>query len=447
MSSDETERFLKQWATTVPLPNGPGEGTLMAYGDLQKSVNSYLQTIRDESVELPLELRLSKEMQIYQARQMAVLEYWSFPGHSAFPPPPDPAAYEAVAHRRIELLIASQNLRLDESSASTVSVHPPNVLRPPKPTTPSCTPPQVAFRKPPSSVKARSYRKQITSQEDSNEDLPQPPKRIPNPRKSPTPPSTEISSLQKSDSHVKKTNVSSLKAVPNSDTPRQTIGTTTLASQSASSRRQLTGLPSTVTGATIHRERVPPIWPIMKLEGGWDFLTGFPSGAFVFSSVRAFPRIIGPLDSGVGQVIGGVNRQFPLLRLRWERAAVKQDGRRDLAVWVEFAIGVPPTDLKAVSEKDVVTRGLQEFHWKDAAGWNKYLDVYFAENVDRLRAESQASRTTTSNPPNPPLQEVRATVRDARRDNSQTRNRRSNENARGEVRQEKKRYIEGEGWV
>lgn len=78
MSSDETERFLKQWATTVPLPNGPGEGTLMAYGDLQKSVNSYLQTIRDESVELPLELRLSEEMQIYQARQMAVLEYCKF---------------------------------------------------------------------------------------------------------------------------------------------------------------------------------------------------------------------------------------------------------------------------------------------------------------------------------------------------------------------------------
>ncbi|KAG4432068.1 hypothetical protein IFR05_012448 [Cadophora sp. M221] len=67
MGSDETERFFKQLAAKVPPPEGPGEGTLIAYAELQQAVDSYLQTIRADNTEQQLELRLSEEMQIYQA--------------------------------------------------------------------------------------------------------------------------------------------------------------------------------------------------------------------------------------------------------------------------------------------------------------------------------------------------------------------------------------------
>ncbi|PVH68160.1 hypothetical protein DL98DRAFT_522915 [Cadophora sp. DSE1049] len=78
MSSAETEQFLKQWAATFPLPEGPGEGTIIGYEELCKSVESYLNSIRAENSALPVELRLSEEMQLYQGRQTTVLEFCRF---------------------------------------------------------------------------------------------------------------------------------------------------------------------------------------------------------------------------------------------------------------------------------------------------------------------------------------------------------------------------------
>ena len=75
MSDAETERFLKQYAATTPLPDGPGQGNLIGYELLCKSVESYLKSIRAGIFELPVELRPSESMQLYQARQTTVLEF------------------------------------------------------------------------------------------------------------------------------------------------------------------------------------------------------------------------------------------------------------------------------------------------------------------------------------------------------------------------------------
>jgi len=75
MSHAETERFLEQCAATTPLPDGPGQGTLIDYDVLCKSVESYLKSIRAEIFELPVELRPSENMQLYQARQTTILEF------------------------------------------------------------------------------------------------------------------------------------------------------------------------------------------------------------------------------------------------------------------------------------------------------------------------------------------------------------------------------------
>ena len=70
---------------------------------------------------------------------------------------------------------------------------------------------------------------------------------------------------------------------------------------------------------------------------------------------------------------------------------MKADGRRDLAVWVELGFGVSRTDPEAVTQKQIMLEGLQEFHHRDLAGSQDYFGTYFERNLGRLRAEPVAS--------------------------------------------------------
>ncbi|KAL2067649.1 hypothetical protein VTL71DRAFT_15745 [Oculimacula yallundae] len=348
MSSEETEQFLRDWAATVPLPEGPGEATYVSYDELQETVESYIKCIQEESDELPVELRLSAEMQLYQARQTTVLEFWGSPGHKAFPPAPDLAAYIDNTWRRLRFLRDMQTRvtkddaalgELPQVSRSLVTAtegrNLPNLavsdslLTSKTPTTPT----RVIFRLP-TSARKRSYRKKDRNLPESDEDQ---------------------------------------------DSP-----------QTISLRDPKADLFKSIVGAVKHKKSIAPIWPGMKIQGRWDPLTGFPAGAFVFSTDRAFRRIIGQfIANSVGQVLGTVNVQFPLLNLRWARTAIKENGRRDLAVWVELSpAGLSRMDTKALVEKEVALRGLREFHQRDLAGADECLDVFFRQNIKKFRSKS-----------------------------------------------------------
>ncbi|PVH73147.1 hypothetical protein DL98DRAFT_595321 [Cadophora sp. DSE1049] len=379
MSSMETERFLKQWAATVPLTDGSKEETLIDYEEICASVESYLESIRAENSELPVELRPSEEMQLYQARQITVLEIWGFTAHSPFPPPPEPAAatYQAAALFRINSLTAYQDGQPDNTSLLKQAAQATSPRQVSAPTTPARSPiPTRAAKK---SNKPTFHKVKVR-------------------QKSPATPSAITKSPRNPATCVRRENDRLSKATASSNIQKLPSAISRPGPQIPSKKNFSTAPLSTVTGAVIYRHPVPPIWPGIKLQDGWDLLTGFPSGSFVFSTAKAFPRIVGLNTQGVGEIIGRVNEMFPLLRLRWERTPVKADGRKDLAVWVEFGFGVSHTDPVALGQKDVVLRGLQEFHCRDLASSHSYFGTYFEQNIERIRAESLATTAVTKVP-------------------------------------------------
>ncbi|KAH7378146.1 hypothetical protein BKA64DRAFT_714640 [Cadophora sp. MPI-SDFR-AT-0126] len=396
MSSIETERFLKRWSATVPLPQGSGEGNLIGYDKICKSVESYLRSIRAENAELAVELRLSEEMQLYQARQTAVLEFWGLTAHTTFPPPPESAAatYQAAALYRINILAATLDRDPDINLPLRQTHQGQSSRQVADPITPTRSPIRISFRKPPTSIKARSYRKHNSTYGDKQKQQHTESLQRVEGQRSPATPSTPS------------TPSAPTKASANTKTPPNPPSCVRIEAQKASkaspsraagtylapqaSEATPAGLLSTVIGVVAYRSPVSPIWPGIKLQDDWDYLTGFPSGSFVFSTPKAFPRIVGPITNGVGAILGRVNEMFPLLRLRWERTPVKGDGRKDLAVWVDFGIGISRTDPEALRQKEVMLKGLREFHHRDLESSHSYFSTYFEQNIERLRAEPLA---------------------------------------------------------
>ena len=264
------------------------------------------------------------------------------------------------------------------------------------PATPVRPPIPISFRKPQNSIKARSYRKQASDHEESEEEQHLHSPKFVEGRESTAIPTTSTKSPRKSAACLRKDDEQSSRPNTYSDPPINP-GTTSPQNLHLSVSKCQPAKPlSTVTGAAICSNPVPPIWPAIKLQDGWDSLTGFPSGSFVFSTNKAFPRIVGPIIQGFGEIIGSVNHMFPLLRLRWERTPMKADGRRDLAVWVELGFGVSRTDADALAQKQIMIEGLQEFHHKDLAGSQDYFGTYFEKNIERLQAEVRISSTDTT---------------------------------------------------
>ncbi|CZS93056.1 uncharacterized protein RAG0_03524 [Rhynchosporium agropyri] len=386
MSYDETERFLKEWSATVPVPEDPAKGTFISYGELQKSVESYIKLLRDENDNLPLDCRLPENTLIYQAKQTTVFEWWGFPGHNAFPPPLDPVAHESLLQRRLEHWIATQPNAPGNLAYLEISFRNPAAKLVLQSTEPVATLPQVQFRAPPSSRKRKSYRKRDNDLQDSDEDdFPSqaPPSTIQGPQEpEPFKSTQEIS--RKSRPRISITYDGSM----DGDLSREKKDNSSKAVMDAldtGSRRGSASKPSsTVVGAVVHKEPIPPIWPGLKIQGSWDPRTGFPTGAFIFSTDRAFPRIVGQIVvNGVGQVLGKVNERFPLLNFRWKRTEKKNNGRRDLAVWVEIAAaGKSRTDPQTLDERELAVRGLCEFHRRDLAGSDEYLDLFFGRTFN-----------------------------------------------------------------
>lgn len=315
-----------------------------------------------------------------------------FAAHASFPPPPESAAasYQAAALYRINIQAAKHGGKYSTSPLKQAA-EAPDLRRTFQPTTPARSPIRISFRKPPTSVKARSYRRHDSIHHEGEEE-----QQVYSPQSigGQKPPANSIAntkSPRNSAACFRKDDNQSLKPSTRSSPQINPGATLPHNLQIFVSKSQPAKPLSTVTGAAIYSNPVPPIWPAIKLQDGWDSLTGFPSGSFVFSTIKAFPRIVGPIIQGVGEIIGRVNHMFPLLRLRWERTPMKADGRRDLAVWVELGFGVSRTDPEAVTQKQIMLEGLQEFHHRDLAGSQDYFGTYFERNLGRLRAESVAS--------------------------------------------------------
>ncbi|KAK0101194.1 hypothetical protein ONS95_012825 [Cadophora gregata] len=395
MSSAETEGFLKHLAATVPPLEEPEGGNLISYQQLCESVSSYLISLRAESFELPVALRRSEEMLLYQARQITVLEFWGLSAHAAFPPPPESSAakYRATALYRIKLLTGREDKEPESISPLKQIEQAPSPQKIREPTTPdvSVSPFRISFRKPQASIKSRSYRKQKLSHEDSEieqqttspqlQDLQKSPALPAVARQSSTTPHPSFASC------IRKEDDQSARVKTSSDPQKMAVNTSQPIPHVLDGNTYPANPLSIVTGAVENQHTVPPIWPSIKLQDSWDPLTGFPSGSFVFSTNKAFARIIGPITPSVkGEIIAKVNDLFPLLRLRWERTPMKADGRKDLAVWVEFGIGVSRTDRKAVEQRDMMIAGLLEFYQRDVLGAEDYLHTFFKRNIERLQA-------------------------------------------------------------
>lgn len=320
-----------------------------------------------------------------------------FTAHATFPPPPksEAAKYQAAALYRINKLAAKYSGE-DGTSTMNQEAQRSSTERKSQPTTPERSPIRISFRKPQTSIKARSYRNKESNHEESEEEQYLHSLKIIEGRKPTAISSTNTKSPRKFAACLRKGDEQSSKPNTYSDPPINP-GTTSPQNLHLSVSKCQPAKPlSTVTGAAICTNPVPPIWPAIKLQDGWDSLTGFPSGSFVFSTNKAFPRIVGPIIQGFGEVIGRVNHMFPLLRLRWERTPMKADGRRDLAVWVEFGFGVSRTDPDALAQKQVMIEGLQDFHHRDLAGSQDYFGTYFEKNIERLRTEVRTSSADTT---------------------------------------------------
>ncbi|KAI9049662.1 hypothetical protein LZ554_006687 [Drepanopeziza brunnea f. sp. 'monogermtubi'] len=108
-----------------------------------------------------------------------------------------------------------------------------------------------------------------------------------------------------------------------------------------------------------------------------------PWGAFAFTNPKAKQVILAKsLESRRGKGIDATNNLFNFTKIRVAYALSL------MAIWAEFTAGVDSKDPDAQREKEMVYRGLEEFHKRDSpGGFQEVLREHSRAYIDRTRLQ------------------------------------------------------------